>query len=644
MKKNHIAVVTRGESDLLDVMRTGGNPVTVMKPEDVTKADWEQFDAIAILGGTLDKPILFTPEQRTPIEEQMAKGKRVFSEFTASIGYVYSEQPSNTRYQRLVFCSEDTQIEGLSVGMLLDDQAGTRIKPHDITCVHTTPILQYTTIHAHDKIELTPAFHEKIGDRALWFEAQGNLLVCSFRLSNFVKARFAPKQRFAAVIEFILNWLFDTDQKLQNIAYVYSGGAFDPAKDLDSQVAECAAKAVNWMSNSSILCDNGKAGLLEGFATEINADGVQKMNVIRRADCMGEASLSYFLSHLLNDNADHLEISDNLMNYIFNYYICKESGDLQGMMRWTDEAWGVCYQDDVARAIIPQMLKNLYTGSTYKMDDIHMVLSFLVNTTGSDGTRVFRTDNKDMSPEQLQKLRSEPGNLPSAHYNAFYYAALCLAYHIGGDQSFLHAARKGMDAIMAVYPETTREQSETQEYCRLILPLSWIYWVTGDSKYKNWLYQVTQDLQAHKHHSGAYLEWDTGYKADMRNEVGEGESSLLAENGDPVVDLLYSNNWLPMAFIQAYFVTEDEYFLELWNETAVFMINSQLQSSDLKIHGGWARAFDVEKNEVFGSPADAGWGPWAIESGWTVAEIASGLMMGLMKDQLKTYHKTKALA
>ncbi|WP_281287195.1 hypothetical protein [Paenibacillus hemerocallicola] len=43
--------------------------------------------------------------------------------------------------------------------------------------------------------------------------------------------------------------------------------------------------------------------------------------------------------------------------------------------------------------------------------------------------------------------------------------------------------------------------------------------------------------------------------------------------------------------------------------------------------------------KVFGSPADMGWGPWAIESGWTVAEIAAGLMAGLMTDRLKAWLK-----
>lgn len=187
---------------------------------------------------------------------------------------------------------------------------------------------------------------------------------------------------------------------------------------------------------------------------------------------------------------------------------------------------------------------------------------------------------------------------------------------------------------MGVYPETKREQSQTQELCRLVLPLAWMYWVTGKTEHKDWLYRVVGDLQQVKHSSGAYLEWDDGYKAAMRHAMGEGESSLLARNGDPVVDLLYSNNWLPVGFMQAYFVTKDEMFLKLWEEHAAFLISAQIVSDNPMIDGGWARAFDVNLREVFGSPADAGWGPWAIESGWTVAEITSGLLMGLLKDRL----------
>ena len=66
---------------------------------------------------------------------------------------------------------------------------------------------------------------------------------------------------------------------------------------------------------------------------------------------------------------------------------------------------------------------------------------------------------------------------------------------------------------MAHFPNTAREHSETQELCRLILPLSYLYWVTGEEKHRTWLYAVTRSLLEKQHSSGAFIEWDTGYNA-----------------------------------------------------------------------------------------------------------------------------------
>ena len=102
--------------------------------------------------------------------------------------------------------------------------------------------------------------------------------------------------------------------------------------------------------------------------------------------------------------------------------------------------------------------------------------------------------------------------------------------------------------------------------------------------------------------------------------------------------MLYSINWLPAAFIQAYFITGDKYFKELWEDIAKFMISAQLHSGNKKINGGWTRAMDVERMEVFGLPNDLGWGPWAMETGWTVAEIVYGLSLGLLEDELGRFY------
>ncbi|XXM71463.1 hypothetical protein ACQ0QQ_17460 [Lysinibacillus sphaericus] len=638
MNRIKLAIITSvPETDLAQVLFNPEADTTILKPTDLRRGQLDQFDSFAILGGTQDQPLLLDPRDRNPLESQIKKGKKVFAEYTASIGNVYFSQPESTRYERLVYTSTD--IQTLETGTVLDDQCGMRIKPHDISCTKNTPILQFCKIDTHDFIEVSESTASNTSDRALWFDDPENLLICSFRLSNFKKARYAPWPDIKNVIEFINGWLVDKPVSLQDYPPSYETHLSSHQPPIEHQIKKTTQQAMSWFENASILVEDGKGGAIEGLGTEIHPDGTQRISTALRADCIGEISLSYLLDYMHTGNQESLQISDNLTNFIFENYLCQSGDHLSGMMRWTHEAWGVCYQDDVARAVIPQLLKCLYLKSDDHLAQCINALKFLTATTGTDGTRVFRTDNLDLTPEKIKELKESPGNLPSAHYNAYYHAALLLAYKLTNIEEFKATAVIGLTTIMNVYPDTTREQSETQEYCRLILPLSWLYWVTKEEEHKAWLYRVRDDLMERMHQGGGFLEWDTGYKARMRHAMGEGESSLLTKNGDPVIDLLYSNNWLPMAFIQAWWITGDEAFKELWEASARFFANAQIRSGNRLINGAWARAYDVTRKEVFGSPADSGWGPWAVESGWTVAEVTSGLYMGLLEERLASFHK-----
>ncbi|MEH7235329.1 hypothetical protein [Bacillus sp. JJ1562] len=640
MKQKKILVITFYESDFLEVLKSLHEEVTVINPTEIKDTNLDHFDSIAVLGGGNATPLLLDPKNRIALEEQIKKGKRTFVEYVASIGNVYFSPPESTRYDRLVYCSSEFEIPEVEVGTLIDDQCGMRIKPHDIACRHNIPILQYVRMHAHDRIDINDELFENISDRALWFDDPENLLICSFRLSSFKRARYTPWESSKKVIEFILGWLIDEKIALHEYQSSYTTGKENvEGKSFTNNVKESAEKAISWFENAGIILDKGKSGALEGLGTEIYSDGSQRISKVLRADCIGEISLPYFFDYLLTGNQESIEVSDNLLNFVFENYVNKDEGDLNGMMRWTNEAWGVCYQDDVARAIIPQLLKCFYLKTNTNLDSCVSALQFLVKTTGTDGTRVSRTDNINLDKSKLKELKETPGNFASAHYNAYYYAALLLAYKLTEIEEFKETAIRGLTTIMSVYPDTIREQSETQEYCRLILPLSWLYWVTENQEHKKWLYQVANDLEQFRHPSGGYLERDSGYKASMRHEIGEGESSLLTKNGDPIVDLLYSNNWLPIGFIQAYWVTGDNIFKDRWESISSFFIQTQIQSDNAQINGAWARAFDVERKEVFGSPADVGWGPWSIESGWTVAEVSAGLFMGLLEKQLKPHYE-----
>ena len=177
---------------------------------------------------------------------------------------------------------------------------------------------------------------------------------------------------------------------------------------------------------------------------------------------------------------------------------------------------------------------------------------------------------------------------------------------------------------MAQYPNQHRETSETEENCRLVLPLALLYEYSGKAEHLEWLTRVAKNLEQVRHPSGGYAEWDTGYTAACsRNH--RGECALLADNGDPVADLLYSNNWLPLGFAYAYMVTGDTYFRELWRGIATFMVRAQVHSDDPRLNGVWTRAMDMNRMEPYGVPHDVGWAPCCVESGWTVGEILTGL-------------------
>ena len=55
-----------------------------------------------------------------------------------------------------------------------------------------------------------------------------------------------------------------------------------------------------------------------------------------------------------------------------------------------------------------------------------------------------------------------------------------------------------------------------------------------------------------------------------------------------------------------------------------------MKSENPKNNGCWCRCIDLERRESYGMPHDVGWGPCAVESGWTVAEILMGIGYGLV--------------
>lgn len=630
---NRILLIEKQESDLSILLKKSCDRVTVISA-DTHSFNTDEYDSLCIIGGNTDDGIILNPHLRICVEEFRGLGKPIFCEFVRSISGAYTDTTLHTTHHRLVFDSKVLPIEGLESGAVLDGHENDCIKFAHIP-PNSYPILTYHNyVCAHSHIDMSEEEY-KNGICAMWKEE--NLIVCAFRLCNFRRARLAPKCSFEALIKAIVLFLAgeEADVKFDFSICRYEKQTVGKAADVEAAVV----RGLDWFVNAKMLNDDGKNGVKEGFSHHINAkNGVQKRALQVRTDCVGEVAGAFMFRGFLAGNATARVISENMFDFIFNCMQVKD-GVGKGMLRWTEIAWDICYGDDVARAIIGLLLAQHFGRSVPHFNEICKALDFLADTTSPEGIRVARTSLSKLDQSKLKEITTSGAGLPSAHYNSYYHAALLLAYRAGGDPRYLDIAEKGLRQLMSLYPDTYRETSETEENCRLLFPIAVLYGITKKEEHHAWLCRVSSYLDEHRHECGAVPEWDTGYRASCsRNHTGE--CALLANNGDSVVDLLYSNNWLPLGYAYAYLVTGEERFYTAWCEIASFLLSCQIHSDDRLLDGAWTRAFDLENWESHGVPHDVGWAPCCIETGWTMGEILMGLQFMEQVERIKLSEKS----
>lgn len=605
-----ILIITKNESDLSDIFKNNCE-CDIVPPEEVNELS--SYSAIAILGGTEDTPFLPNAHLRDKLECFADSGKPLFLEYFPSFRFVYSAQPERLSCHRLVAACDFS--EEIKQNELLDPHFNLYIRPHFL--MPNTEILLYLQKYtpAHDRLESI----SETDSPALF--KYGNIMHCAFRLCDYLKGAFAPKSRFDAIIEYIFAFLGLNTPVIPSENSLSVRGKSENC--FENELDICISNATSLLLYY-LVSENGKGGIREGLSHNIHPNGKRIFSNVVRADCTGEAAGVFIFS----GDKKLLGVAEGMLSLCFGP-LTVHTDEFKNMMRWSEEAWGVCYQDDIARAIIPVLLA-AYFGITdkYKQNALNS-LDFLCKTTAKDGLRPMRTDMLEYLREgkPVTSLAELEHGYASAHYNAYYSAALLLGYLVSGKEDFKNIGIKGLETLMSLYPETVREHSETSELCRLIMPLSLLYAITHSQNHKEMLYRVFNDLQKYRHESGGYAEWDSGYKAACFNNAG-GECSLLAKNGDPVSDLLYSINWLPLGFAMAFWATQDNIFREAWQSICEFFIKTQLKTDSAETNGGWCRGIDLNRLEYFGIPHDIGWGPCCIESGWTVAEITLGMLVG----------------
>ena len=510
------------------------------------------------------------------------------------------------------------------------------------------------------------------------FEHPGrDVLVATTKLSQFITARYAPKDAWISVWKLILRWLGQEAPDLQWTSTVRP--SFQRSENLpeDAQI-QAVRRATQWYKKSRLLVHpsweswsadektgvrampsdwlvgDGSLGIEECYISKrIFKDGSQPINWEVRNDCCGESSMGTALGSVVLGDISLRQIATNLNDFIYFQASFSQgprsdpSSPSYGLMganiRGTDTYWS----DDNARSL----LGTITSAGVLKSDrwDENILRTILGNfrTTGALGFRPGAALNEqEIQQKGWQYYWQWVGTDFSPHYHAYIWSTYLWLYDKTKWEPLLERARTGIQLMMEAYPDRWKAECGRMEEERIhmLLPLAWLIRVDDKPEHRDWLKQMMGYILTEQDSSGAIPQRvDHPYTAN--EQYGAGEAPIAYASGDPATDLLYSTNFAAIGLHEASAVTGDSSYKRAADRLADFLIRIQTQSeTHPELDGTWYRGCDFRRWDYWGSDGDAGWGVWTTESGWTHSWITATLALRQMKNSLWDLSKDSQIA
>jgi hypothetical protein len=493
----------------------------------------------------------------------------------------------------------------------------------------------------------------------LLFECDGgNVLVCTSKFSQFVTARYAAAEDWRIIWTRILEWLAPgaTAPRIEWTPTVRPRYGRDEALPATAE-EEAIVRGMDWHTAARLLvhqawkdrphpaapdaswpCGEGDLGLIEGVRSEVDHLGRQPVSWGLRSDCNGESAVAFALRAGIGPDARSARIAGNLLDWVYfrsGMFIDGPANAGYGLIGWTPEAPGALYQDNDVRVMFGCMGTAALLG-TSRWDE-RLLINILANfrTTGRLGFRGERLEGPELIRRGWRSFWDAPLVRLSPHFEAWTWAAYLWLYDKTLFAPLLERTRLGIGRLMEAYPGgwfwTNGMQ---QERARMLLVLAWLLRVDDSPEHRAWLDRIATDLQAAQDECGAIREelGDTamGYfpPPDSNASYGTNEAPLIHANGEPVADLLYTCNFALLGLHEAAAVTGEPRYRLMEDKLADFLVRIQVRSeAQPELDGAWFRAFDYRRWDFFGSNADAGWGAWCTECGWTQGWISAVLSL-----------------
>ncbi|NOY61089.1 MAG: hypothetical protein GXO75_19430 [Calditrichaeota bacterium] len=616
-------------------------------------------------------PIKTTAIDSAVYELAVKKNLRLYVEFPLQLPGMKTGEIRKTHWERGVVTSDvfGDSLKKMRIVMIQDC--------HFVPVAATTPLLVVAKIAGFDTVVY--GLDSTKTHPILFQHPAGNLLVSTTKLSQFVTGRYAPKQAWAQIWKMIFHWL-QPGRPVPNLKWTsLVRASFKPDASLPRNARRNAIRrGVEWYSNSRLLMDkswkekfvqaknyydrvgpapsqnlpagDGSLGILEGFNAKIKYDGSQPIRWYQRADCSGEAAMAIALEGLVDSDKKHLSIAGNLLDFLyFNSNIqhgprANPASPSYGLLGWdtTEHSSGVYYGDDNARAILGTLTAAAALKSGRWDEAALRVILANFRTSGPSGFRKPRIEEDDLQEHGWKYYWQKDITHYAPHYQAWIWACYLWLYNKTNYQPLLDRTKTGIRKMMQAYPDNWHwTNGLQQERARMVLPLAWLIRVEDTPEHRAWLKQITDDLLSFQDTCGAIREeighvGHGSYAPPKSNrEYGTTEAPLIQENGDPLADMLYTSNFALFSLTEAAAATGEAQLKRAVEKLADFMIRIQVRSkAHPELDGAWFRAFDFNRWEYWASNADAGWGAWSTETGWTQGWIVSMLAMQELQTNL----------
>jgi hypothetical protein len=651
-------LVCQPENDLFQILLENQIPCTRF---DSPEAWLEHGNATSILILADDDPNRLVQLPAEFFARAATNKLKVFVEFPAALPEIGFEPPQRITLERGVVQSEffGAALAPLRIVMLPDG--------YFLPTRATAPHLVLAKVAGFDQaiygLANTPSF-------PLVFEHPTRpFLVATTRLSHFISGRYAPTDAWKIIWQKILVWLAPN----ATIPELNWQPAVRPCFPAEGDLPKLAVKNAlrqgsDWFFNAKLLihpkwqpiyrdapqkwkdcvgpapepdwpCGDGRLGVLEGFSSKIDPNGKQQLRWWLRNDCNGEVAGALALTGAVLRDARLLQTAENLGDFIYFKSIMSQGKRADsthpafGLIGWNDvqnfvpgiDGFGVFYGDDNARGILGSLAAAAVLNHEKWNERLLQCLLANLRTAGKLGFRRDRLDEQPLEKAGWEFYFNEEHTSYAPHYQAYLWATWLWAYARTGFELFLSRAKSAIRATMEVYPHEWRwTNGIQQERARMLLPLAWLVRLEDRPEHRAWLRQMAGDLLASQDQSGAIREslGEAGhgrYRAPVSNEAyGTDEAPLIQRNGDPVCDLLYTTNFAFLGLHEAAAATGDLFYQNAADQLADFLCRIQVTSDRRpELNGAWFRAFDFQRWEFWASNADAGWGAWCTETGWT---------------------------